>query len=423
MNTENVTKSLQQLIDAEKFIEGTLEPKVVLFADLSGSTSYKAKHSIVDGLKRTFEHNQTIASCVSQHNGNVVKFIGDEVMAVFDDADDAVLAAIDSQRILKSLRASPAIQSRIGIHLGPVVYFHYEQSTTADPQGTTVDVAARIVACAKQSQILISEEVRSRLTMNVDVLPGKAFIPRGTSSVIQIHAIEFEGADTIVTVSKYSPILSDDMESVLAEATRKLNENLYADASILARRVMDVDERHPDATYIYGVCCAEGFGGDIEQGIRCLRETLENNPEHFRAMHFLAFLLWERYERNGMQSDLSEMVEITEKCHELSKVKQDRYTQLVSAGNLAYYLALTGGEVNLKRAEQLCLESDRFYEKIGRVFYSRFLDTFGYVLMCAEKIDEAENKFRQSVALDPDNSHTFIHLGELLSRKLRASKS
>ena len=69
----------------------------VLFADVSGSTRLyesvgdAAAHSAIDLCVKFFR------AITEQHNGRVIKTIGDEVMAIFAHTGDAGRAAVDMQ--------------------------------------------------------------------------------------------------------------------------------------------------------------------------------------------------------------------------------------------------------------------------------------------------------------------------------------
>ena len=97
----------------------------ILFADVVGSTRLYE----VLGDERARE---TVARCIEvmrqstdQHKGTVIKTMGDEIMATFPTADDALNAAAQMQRIIRDSKDMDVegahVAIRIGCHFGPVV--------------------------------------------------------------------------------------------------------------------------------------------------------------------------------------------------------------------------------------------------------------------------------------------------------------
>lgn len=97
---------------------------------------------------------------VEQHYGTVIKTIGDEVMATFEDPTQAVKAALFMVAILKTTPLSEqgdTVNIKVGIHTGPVLL------KDGDVFGNTVNTAARIVAQAKPRQVLVSGQTNGTI--------------------------------------------------------------------------------------------------------------------------------------------------------------------------------------------------------------------------------------------------------------------
>jgi adenylate cyclase len=86
-----------------------------------------------------------------EHDGKVVKQVGDGFMLAFRDPADAVNFAISTQGKLARDPDLPAI--RVGINTGPALY------RTGDYLGGAVNVASRVVNSAMPGQILMTEPV------------------------------------------------------------------------------------------------------------------------------------------------------------------------------------------------------------------------------------------------------------------------
>ena len=134
----------------------------VVFADVVGSTHIYE----VMGDQRARE---MVSTCIDvmrvateQFGGTVIKTMGDEVMATFTSADDALNAASQMQRqiILHSqlqVRGQP-VALRIGCHFGPVVL------ENRDVFGATVHTANRMTSQAKGGQIVTTAATCERLS-------------------------------------------------------------------------------------------------------------------------------------------------------------------------------------------------------------------------------------------------------------------
>lgn len=133
----------------------------ILFADVVGST--QLYESLGDDQAR-----QTVQDCLAimkdateQFGGTVIKTMGDEVMATFPTADDAIYAASQMQQ--RTVSASFAIPGthvaiRVGCHYGPVVM------ENRDIYGGAVHTANRMTSHAKAGQILTTAATMSRLS-------------------------------------------------------------------------------------------------------------------------------------------------------------------------------------------------------------------------------------------------------------------
>ena len=135
-------------------------PLAVLFADVSGSTRLYEAVGDADALTMIGRCLSLVRAACEGHGGRVVKTIGDEVMAVFPEADRAAEAAAEMQAQIFGqppvARARLAI--RVGFHFGPAI------ELDGDVYGDSVNIAARIVALAKGEQILLSGEAANALS-------------------------------------------------------------------------------------------------------------------------------------------------------------------------------------------------------------------------------------------------------------------
>jgi adenylate cyclase len=86
-----------------------------------------------------------------EHDGKLIKQVGDGFMLAFRNPADAVRFAIATQAEVARDRDLPAI--RVGINSGPALY------TTGDYLGGAVNIASRVVNAAMPGQILLTDPV------------------------------------------------------------------------------------------------------------------------------------------------------------------------------------------------------------------------------------------------------------------------
>jgi class 3 adenylate cyclase len=130
----------------------------ILFADISGSTRLYELLGDARARAAVAACLAVLAAATARQGGRVVKTIGDEIMATFPTADDAVAAATAMQE--RVARMPPIdgqrLSIRIGVQHGPVV------TAGDDVFGDAVNVAARLAAQAKADEIL-TEDATLRL--------------------------------------------------------------------------------------------------------------------------------------------------------------------------------------------------------------------------------------------------------------------
>ncbi|HTW37004.1 MAG TPA: adenylate/guanylate cyclase domain-containing protein [Steroidobacteraceae bacterium] len=134
----------------------------ILFADVVGSTRL---YELMGDLKA----RDMVATCIEvmrnateQHEGTVIKTMGDEVMSSFPTADQALNAAAQMQQQISrhsqlKVEGQP-VAIRIGCHFGPVVL------ENRDVFGSTVHTANRMTSQAKAGQIMTTAAMVERLS-------------------------------------------------------------------------------------------------------------------------------------------------------------------------------------------------------------------------------------------------------------------
>ena len=126
----------------------------VMFTDMVGSTAMTQILGDEGAQKVVRAHNAIVRQALSHHRGKEVKHTGDGIMASFANATDGVKAAIQIlQQSLRHNKRTPEVPMRlkIGLHAGQAI------AEDDDLFGTHVQLAARIVDKAGESEIYVSE--------------------------------------------------------------------------------------------------------------------------------------------------------------------------------------------------------------------------------------------------------------------------
>ena len=130
------------------------EPLAILFTDLVGFSDWALEVGDDAALDLLRSVGRTVDPAIKDRGGRIVKRLGDGVMAVFDDATQAVDAALESTRAVREIEVDGyRPELRGGIHFGK------PRKLGSDYFGVDVNVAARVADAAGPGEVLISETV------------------------------------------------------------------------------------------------------------------------------------------------------------------------------------------------------------------------------------------------------------------------
>ena len=99
-------------------------------------------------------HDRICSHLISGHNGRLIKFTGDGLLATFNSPTNALACSFALRSALEAIE----LTARFGLHSGEI------EERNNDISGLGVVIAARIMAVATEGQILSSELIR-QLTM------------------------------------------------------------------------------------------------------------------------------------------------------------------------------------------------------------------------------------------------------------------
>lgn len=171
----------------------------ILFADIRGYTAFaepRPPEIVVEVLNSYF---QRLADVVSAHRGDIDKYVGDQIMAVFlgeDMAADSVLCALAIQDVMDEVKAEHpewGLDIGIGVDMGEVVMGAMGSKERMDYTvlGDHVNLAARLCSHAAARQTIVSEAVAARI--GTDPAFGlEALEPirvKGKSAALSVYAV------------------------------------------------------------------------------------------------------------------------------------------------------------------------------------------------------------------------------------------
>jgi adenylate cyclase len=154
---------------------GTRHRATMMFCDIRGYTEFAERHEpafVVEVLNFYFQH---LAELVKEHQGDIDKFVGDQILAVFagEGADvRAIRCALAMQAKMAELgadRPSWHLSIGIGINTGEVIMGAMGSRERMDYTvlGDAVNVAARLCSHARGGQTLVT-----RATLDAAGEPG-----------------------------------------------------------------------------------------------------------------------------------------------------------------------------------------------------------------------------------------------------------
>jgi adenylate cyclase len=145
--------------------------KAILSADVKGYSLLMAVDEAYT-IRKLEEYRTRMSNLIGANSGRVVDAVGDNLLAEFSSAVDAVQCAVEIQKALKEKNAEiqkdKRLNFRIGINIGDVV------QDGARIYGSGVNIAARIEGLADVGGVCISrnvyEQIKDKLTLGYEYL-------------------------------------------------------------------------------------------------------------------------------------------------------------------------------------------------------------------------------------------------------------
>lgn len=187
----NVKKEIDKRSINEIYLSNRIKKGTIFFSDLRGFTNVSEFYSPDEVIMILNEYLSESTKIIDKYHGRVNKYIGDAILAVFEEApkyadymdqDKAILAALDMQVQFQLLykkwkeKINPLLKIGLGIGLSKgqfvVGNIGSENRMEYTVIGDTVNLANRLCSIAKNGEIIISDDIYKTMEnlLVVDVL-------------------------------------------------------------------------------------------------------------------------------------------------------------------------------------------------------------------------------------------------------------
>lgn len=227
-----------------------ISERTVLFADLRGSTSLFEQLGNAEATSVVTHTVKAVASAVPAHGGQLIKTLGDGLMAVFDHSAQAIAAAAQMHDELEKLvsrggthGASSGLRKlrlQVAAARGEVV------EMSGDCFGDAVNVAARLIDHASDNETLVTGEVMIDLEPTVrERFRSLDWLHlRGRAEPVQVHVLGGRRALADVAATQFGGTVEPTLEPEGIRLGWLDIEHVYA-----AQQLPVILGRSPQATF------------------------------------------------------------------------------------------------------------------------------------------------------------------------------
>ncbi len=192
---DHTRRMIQESIATASTQDGPVRRAVaVLFSDVRGFTSYSEQHPPERVITTLNVYLGLQTDCVERFGGYVDKFVGDEVMAIFEGDDREFRAISAAREMLLAVQNAP-VEDRmtigIGINAGEVVFGATGSAGRQDYTviGDVVNLAARLCSAAGAQSVLVSEPVRVAVEGRVEFTDSADMPVKGKALPVRVHRV------------------------------------------------------------------------------------------------------------------------------------------------------------------------------------------------------------------------------------------
>ncbi len=249
---------VMQLVEKGKEIAigGEKRETTVLFSDIEGFTTIAETYDTEKLMVLLSEYFDGMSKILLKNQGNIDKFIGDGIMALWGaprplplQAQHACTAALECQAHLAKLNqrlekeGKPVLRTRIGIDTGETIVGNVGTAERMNytAMGNTVNTAARLQNANKlyNTQILISERVQAKI--------GRDFLTR------PLDIVELKGKKIKTKIYELANKADPDQVALCTQFTEAFNAFQAGDLAQAKALFLHISQQFPNdmATQIY----------------------------------------------------------------------------------------------------------------------------------------------------------------------------
>ncbi|MDZ7316262.1 MAG: HAMP domain-containing protein [candidate division KSB1 bacterium] len=196
-------KMIRERTAKGKTLEAEMKQVTLLFSDIRNFSNLTERLTPGEIVKLINIYLDLQAQLIVKHGGAVDKYMGDEVMALFEgerQVDRAVLCAVEIQRKLRELNHERAaqglitLQVGIGLNTGSAVMGHMGSQDRMDYTviGDVVNLASRLCAIARPGQIIAPHSIMNALEEEFPVFELKPVWVKGRSRPVATFEILYD---------------------------------------------------------------------------------------------------------------------------------------------------------------------------------------------------------------------------------------
>jgi adenylate cyclase len=217
----------QRLVDEDRAslaVEGERLDMTVLFCDLRGFTAMS--ENLEPAIVRVMlnHYYDRVTDVVLAMEGTLMKYVGDEVFAVWgaplpstDHPQRALECAIAIQDLTPDLnrelveQGAPEVSFGIGLNTGEAVAAHFGggRRRQYDVVGNTVNIGARLCSAAGRGEIIISDQVLTRVPSPPPVEPVGPIELKGVSRELSLWRVVRPDSATVTGSDGLAGVLSE----------------------------------------------------------------------------------------------------------------------------------------------------------------------------------------------------------------------
>lgn len=231
----------------------------VLFMDIKSFTTLSEQLTSVEIFNLVNTLMSYMDPVIVKHSGFIDKYIGDAIMALFDDADDALLAALDMLDALNTFNAErsshnlPPVNVGIGLNTGPLIVgtVGFEARMDCSVISDAVNIASRVESLTRDFNIelLISGQTFQQLKFR----PKYHLRSLGLTSVkgksLPIAIYEVFNNNNSVEIK-----LKEDAAPIFVNALKFYEEKQYQNAANLFGQIVASNPNDSSAYYFLQQC-------------------------------------------------------------------------------------------------------------------------------------------------------------------------